>query len=312
MLSCKAADAALTDQHGLPSRLGTSSSPACQPHPQQLWQVCPPAAVLQAFRDNCDPLRERYSRQIIYKTAQEREQQVRQGCDVNSGRYTARCLCTACQCQPATASWLGGSWQHSTNCPHIKHAGVSACRFKRRWRCASLRKRRTACTMPCTRLSGSRRSRGERRQAASKRAGSHTAGQQPDSCPACAGAICQAPACSTQVMHATCLQCTSQLWASKLEQHDANGALPQTCYLAQQQQLHRTVGYMPCCIYALLLRQPAAAGTWMMYAGSRRVLVRSSARWMHRWRQYETGRQQRRIWRRRKCSACSSTGHSCR
>lgn len=30
----------------------------------------------QAFRDNCDPLRERQSRQILYKTAQEREQQV--------------------------------------------------------------------------------------------------------------------------------------------------------------------------------------------------------------------------------------------
>ncbi|WIA09145.1 hypothetical protein OEZ85_008556 [Tetradesmus obliquus] len=32
----------------------------------------------QAFRDNCDPLRERYSRQIIYKTAQEREQQIQE------------------------------------------------------------------------------------------------------------------------------------------------------------------------------------------------------------------------------------------
>lgn len=30
----------------------------------------------QAFRDNCDPLRERQSRQITYRTAQEREQQV--------------------------------------------------------------------------------------------------------------------------------------------------------------------------------------------------------------------------------------------
>eukprot|EP00878_Enallax_costatus_P047174 GHUV01057599.1.p1 GENE.GHUV01057599.1~~GHUV01057599.1.p1 ORF type:complete len:192 (+),score=62.84 GHUV01057599.1:363-938(+) len=30
----------------------------------------------QAFRENCDPLRERQSRQITYKTAQEREQQV--------------------------------------------------------------------------------------------------------------------------------------------------------------------------------------------------------------------------------------------
>lgn len=33
--------------------------------------------IEQAFRDNCDPLRERYSRQIVYSTAQEREQQVR-------------------------------------------------------------------------------------------------------------------------------------------------------------------------------------------------------------------------------------------
>jgi len=31
----------------------------------------------QAFRDNCDPLKERYSRQIVYKTAQEQKHQVR-------------------------------------------------------------------------------------------------------------------------------------------------------------------------------------------------------------------------------------------
>jgi hypothetical protein len=30
----------------------------------------------QAFRDNCDPLRERYSKQILYRTAAERQQQV--------------------------------------------------------------------------------------------------------------------------------------------------------------------------------------------------------------------------------------------
>eukprot|EP00775_Hariotina_reticulata_P007950 gene7950-8148_t len=30
----------------------------------------------QAFRDNCDPLKQRYSRQIMYKTAQEREHQI--------------------------------------------------------------------------------------------------------------------------------------------------------------------------------------------------------------------------------------------
>lgn len=33
----------------------------------------------QAFRDNCDLLRERQSRQILYKTAQERKQQVTVG-----------------------------------------------------------------------------------------------------------------------------------------------------------------------------------------------------------------------------------------
>eukprot|EP00879_Flechtneria_rotunda_P009484 GHRR01009927.1.p1 GENE.GHRR01009927.1~~GHRR01009927.1.p1 ORF type:complete len:385 (+),score=156.30 GHRR01009927.1:124-1278(+) len=32
----------------------------------------------QAFRKNCDPLRERYSRQIVYKSAQEREQQIQE------------------------------------------------------------------------------------------------------------------------------------------------------------------------------------------------------------------------------------------
>ena len=31
----------------------------------------------QAFRDNCDPLRERYSKQILYQTAAQRQQQVR-------------------------------------------------------------------------------------------------------------------------------------------------------------------------------------------------------------------------------------------
>lgn len=35
------------------------------------------ALMDQAFRDNCDPLRERNSRRLVYNTAQEREQQVR-------------------------------------------------------------------------------------------------------------------------------------------------------------------------------------------------------------------------------------------
>jgi hypothetical protein len=36
------------------------------------------ALLEESFRENCDPLRERYTRQIIYKTAAERQQQV--GC----------------------------------------------------------------------------------------------------------------------------------------------------------------------------------------------------------------------------------------
>lgn len=34
------------------------------------------ALMDQAFRDNCDPLRERNSKHLVYRTAQEREQQV--------------------------------------------------------------------------------------------------------------------------------------------------------------------------------------------------------------------------------------------
>lgn len=38
------------------------------------------ALMDQSFRDNCDPLRERNSRRLVYRTAQEREQQVCLAC----------------------------------------------------------------------------------------------------------------------------------------------------------------------------------------------------------------------------------------
>jgi hypothetical protein len=43
------------------------------------------ALLEESFRENCDPLRERYTRQIIYKTAAERQQQVGGGWVGGSG-----------------------------------------------------------------------------------------------------------------------------------------------------------------------------------------------------------------------------------
>lgn len=72
------------------------------------------ALMDQAFRDNCDPLRERNSKRLVYKTVQEREQQVR--CAAQSYH---RLICPGCHQFPG---FKGADAQCDTgriNCSHI-------------------------------------------------------------------------------------------------------------------------------------------------------------------------------------------------
>jgi hypothetical protein len=72
------------------------------------------ALMDQSFRDNCDPLRERESRRLVYRTAQEREQQVCLGVRVVLSAAGCHILaCSRCTvvwgwcCQPYDCVWLG-------------------------------------------------------------------------------------------------------------------------------------------------------------------------------------------------------------
>ncbi len=89
------------------------------------------ALMDQAFRDNCDPLRERNSKRLVYRTVQEREQQVRGVCSTPVTGSACAVLWHALQLYyscTGTTALQAAKQVHSGVLPMTHDSTASACK----------------------------------------------------------------------------------------------------------------------------------------------------------------------------------------